>query len=132
MVGSRVEAGSKKQPGAICKQVNRAARGGRRPNCPQKLGEGWLSSGAETEAQKCQGGDVKKKVVAGETAGKWGAGVRKRGTAGLFRAIDAGIRSGYSGWRGCFCWCWLVLVLVLVSAPVEQNRGIERIRFDLI
>jgi hypothetical protein len=31
----------------------------------------------------------KKKVVAGEKkAGKWGAGVRKRGTSGLIRAID--------------------------------------------
>lgn len=69
--------------------MSRAVRGGRRPNCPQNAGRSLAQlDGAETKAQKGQGGDVKKKWWQGEKAGKWGAGVRKRGAAGGIRAME--------------------------------------------
>lgn len=70
--------------------MSRAVRGGRRPNCPQNAGRSLAQlDGAETKAQKSPGGDVKKKRWwQGEKAGKWGAGVRKRGAAGGIRAKE--------------------------------------------
>lgn len=65
--------------------------------------ERWEKLGSarrrKTKAQKSQGGDVKEKWWQGEKAGKWGAGVRKRGAAGGIRAKERpGISSSYSGW----------------------------------